>query len=156
MKSRLISFTFSLIAIGYSVSAQDAAAVTDDELKKYAVAMDSVSELQVALNGEIKEMVTSNASMPVQRYNELFKVINDEAKLIEASATSEEIRFVKDVIAKKEEGMAKIKQTYQSLAKEYVGASAFNKVKNALSADPALKSKYQTMLEELSKDNGVN
>jgi hypothetical protein len=86
----------------------------------------------------------------------LFKVINDEAKLMEANATLDEIRFVKDVIAKREEGTAKIKETYQALAKEYVGATAFNKVKKALASDADLKTKYQSIMDELAKDNVVN
>jgi hypothetical protein len=100
--------------------------------------------------------VTTNETVPAARYNELYKIINDEGKLMEANATSEEIRFVKDVIAKRDEGTAKIKETYQLLAKEYVGASSFNKVKKALATDESLKSKYQSMMDELGKDNAVN
>lgn len=155
MKFKVLSVVF-MIAMAASAYAQDAAAVTDEELKKYAVAMDSINELQAELNGTIKVMVTSNATVPAARYNELFKIINDEGKLLEANATSDEVNFVKQVIAKKEEGTAKIKQTYQSLAKDYVGATAFNKVKKALAADEALKTKYQGLMDELAKDNVVN
>jgi hypothetical protein len=101
-------------------------------------------------------MVTTNTGVSAARYNELFKIINDEGKLLDANATADEINFVKQVIAKREEGTAKIKQTYQSLAKDYVGASAFNKVKKALSSDEALKTKYQGLMDELAKDNVVN
>lgn len=155
MKFKALSVVF-MIAMAASAYAQDAAAVTDDELKKYAVAMDSINELQAELNGTIKTMVTSNAAVPAARYNELFKIIGDEGKLLDANATTDEINFVKQVIAKKEEGTAKIKQTYQSLAKDYVGATAFNKVKKALAADEALKTKYQGLMDELAKDNVVN
>jgi hypothetical protein len=155
MKFKVLSVVF-MIAMAASAYAQDAAAVTDDELKKYAVAMDSINELQAELNGTIKTMVTSNAAVPAARYNELFKIIGDEGKLLDANATTDEINFVKQVIAKKEEGTAKIKQTYQSLAKDYVGATAFNKVKKALAADEALKTKYQGLMDELAKDNVVN
>jgi uncharacterized protein YukE len=145
-----------MIAMAASAYAQDAAAVTDEELKKYAVAMDSINELQAELNGTIKQMVTTNTGVSAARYNELFKIINDEGKLLDANATADEINFVKQVIAKREEGTAKIKQTYQSLAKDYVGATAFNKVKKALSSDEALKTKYQGLMDELAKDNVVN
>jgi hypothetical protein len=37
------------------------------------------------------------------------------------------------------------------MAKEYVGATSYNKVKKALATDAELKTKYQTMLEELDK-----
>jgi hypothetical protein len=145
-----------MIAMAASAYAQDVAAVTDDELKKYAVAMDSINELQAELNGTIKTMVTSNPAVSATRYNELFKIINDEGKLLDANATTDEINFVKQVIAKREEGTTKIKQTYQSLAKDYVGATAFNKVKKALTTDETLKTKYQGLMDELAKDNVVN
>jgi hypothetical protein len=156
MKFKIFGIFVMLITLSSSLFAQDAAAVTDDELKKYAVAMDSINELQAVLAGKIKEMVTTNQGVTAARYNELYKVISDETKLMEANATADEIRFVKEVIAKREEGTAKIKETYQLLAKEYVGASAFNKVKKALSSDETLKSKYQTLMDELAKDNVVN
>jgi hypothetical protein len=155
MKFKVLSVVF-MIAMAASSYAQDAAAVTDEELKKYAVAMDSINELQAELNGTIKAMVTTNTGVSAARYNELFKIINDEGKLLEANATADEINFVKQVIAKREEGTAKIKQTYQSLAKDYVGATAFNKVKKALTSDEALKTKYQGLMDELAKDNVVN
>src|SRR5688572_23175112 len=101
MKFKALSVVF-MIALAASAYAQDAAAVTDDELKKYAVAMDSISELQAELNGSIKTMVTTNPTVSAARYNELFKIINDEGKLLEANATSDEINFVKEVIAKRE------------------------------------------------------
>ena len=104
MKFKIFGVLVMLITLSSSVFAQDATAVTDEELKKYAVAMDSINELQAVLNGKIKEMVTTNQAVSAARYNELFKIINDETKLMEANATLDEIRFVKEVIAKREEG----------------------------------------------------
>jgi hypothetical protein len=125
-------------------------------LKKYAIAMDSVNEMQAVLSGEIKEMVTTSQTISAQRYNELFKIINDEGKLLEANATPEEISFVKEVLAKRDAGTAKIKETYQLLAKDFVGAAAFNKVRKAISSDEGVKTKYQSLMDELAKDNAVN
>ncbi|SKC82781.1 hypothetical protein [Ohtaekwangia koreensis] len=156
MKLKFFSLVCFMALFSAPLFAQDAAAVTDEELKKYAVAMDSVNEMQAVLTGQIKQMVTTNQTVTAQRYNELFKIIGDEGKLLEANATPDEIRFVKDVIAKKDEGTAKIKETYQLLAKDYVGAAAFNKVKKAISSDESLKSKYQSIMDELAKDNAVN
>jgi hypothetical protein len=112
--------------------------------------------MQAVLSGQIKEMVTTNQTITAQRYNELYKIINDEGKLLEASATPEEISFVKEVIAKRDAGTAKIKETYQLLAKDFVGAAAFNKVRKAISSDEGVKTKYQSLMDELAKDNAVN
>ena len=156
MKLKFFSLVCFMALFSTKLFAQDAATVTDEELKKYAIAMDSVNEMQALLSGEIKTMVTTSQTISAQRYNELFKVINDEGKLLEANATPEEISFVKEVIAKKDAGTAKIKETYQLLAKDFVGAAAFNKVRKAISSDEGLKTKYQSLMDELAKDNAVN
>lgn len=156
MKLKFFSLVCFMALFSAPLFAQDAAAVTDEELKKYAVAMDSVNEMQAVLTGQIKQMVTTNQTVTAQRYNELFKIIGDEGKLLEANATPEEISFVKEVIAKKDAGTAKIKETYQLLAKDFVGAAAFNKVRKAISSDEGLKTKYQSLMDELAKDNAVN
>jgi hypothetical protein len=156
MKLKFFSLVCFMALFSAKLFAQDAATVTDEELKKYAIAMDSVNEMQALLSGEIKTMVTTSQTISAQRYNELFKIINDEGKLLEANATPEEISFVKEVIAKKDAGTAKIKETYQLLAKDFVGAAAFNKVRKAISSDEGLKTKYQSLMDELAKDNAVN
>lgn len=155
MKLKFFSLVCFMALFSAKLFAQDAATVTDEELKKYAIAMDSVNEMQALLSGEIKTMVTTSQTISAQRYNELFKIINDEGKLLEANATPEEISFVKEVIAKKDAGTAKIKETYQLLAKDFVGAAAFNKVRKAISSDEGLKTKYQSLMDELAKDNAA-
>ncbi len=149
MKYLLLLFVAVLVATSQSLFAQEQ--VTDEELKKYAVAMDSINDMKASLLEEISEMVKANESLTNARYNELSKIMDDEAKLAAAKATPEEIAFMKQVADKKNEGTAEITQTFQTLAKEYVGAASYNKVKKALATDTALKSKYQSMLDELEK-----
>ena len=144
---------FSLITIS-SVFAQDAAViVSDEELTKYATAMDSINEMSASLRLFITDKVKNGKVMTAARYNEVSKIINDETKLTEAKATPEEIAFVKEVAAKRDEESSKINQAFQSLAKEYVGVATFNKVKKALTTDAELKGKYDSLLAELAKDN---
>ena len=102
----------------------ESAEITDDELEKYAVTMDSVNDMKTTLLKDIEAMVKDNEKMTNARYNELSKIVDDQAALAKAKATPEEIAFMKEVAAKKEEGTAKIQETFQSMAKEYVGASA--------------------------------
>jgi hypothetical protein len=138
-----------MLALTSTSLAQDAPAVTDEELKKYAVAMDSVNDMTEQLKVTLAEKVKSNDKITGTRYNQLSGIINDEVKLAEAKATPEEIAFVKEVQTLKLEETAKIQQTFQSLAKDYVGATSYNKVKNALKTDAALKAKYDLLLAEL-------
>jgi hypothetical protein len=127
--------------------------ITDDELEKYAVTMDSVNDMKASLLKDIETMVKSNEKMTNARYNELTKIVDDEAALAKAKATPEEIAFMKEVAAKKEEGTMRIQETFQSMAKDYVGASAYNKIKKALASDPELQKRYQSHLDKLGAVN---
>lgn len=152
MKSKLlIAVLFSFIAL--KSQAQDDTVVSDDELKRYAVMMDSIDEMKADLMAEITNMVKNNDSLSVSRYNDLFRIIDDEAKLAEANATPAEINAVKKIQARKESGTQEINDAFQSLAKDYVGASSYNKIKKALTGDAELKAKYETMLDKLKEDN---
>src|SRR5690606_3282186 len=147
MKVRIL-FTFIFFLSITAIQAQDAEPVNDDELKRYAVMMDSIDAMRDNLLEEISEMVKNNEKISVSRYNDLVKIIDDETKLAEASATPEEIAAIKEVQAKKEAGTAQINDAFRSLAKDYVGASSYNKVKKALK-DPEVNSKYKAILAEL-------
>lgn len=149
----LLISVFSLITLS-SVFAQDAAAtISEEELTKYATAMDSINEMSASLKLMITDLVKNGKVMNAARYNEVSKIINDETKLNEAKATPEEIAFVKEVAAKRDEESSKINQAFQSLAKDYVGAATFNKVKKALATDVELKGRYDSLMSELAKDN---
>ena len=136
--------------IGPVAYAQDDA-ITDDDLNRYAVAMDSIENMKTTLIATITEMVKGNEEVSAARYNDLSKIIDDEVKLTEAEATPVEIEFVKSVAAKKEEETAKINTAFQSLAIDYIGAKTYNAVKKALAEDAAMKAKYEALLAGLAK-----
>lgn len=148
---------FALFFVVQTIQAQDSptaqTAISDEELEKYAVTMDSVEDMKTSLLEDIAEMVKANEKMTNARYNDLSKIIDDEAALKEAKATPEEVAFIKEVATKKEEGTKKIQETFQSMAKEYVGASSYNKIKDALKTNPELKKRYETQLDKLGGDN---
>jgi len=144
---------FSVLSLVLAIQGYAQEAVTTEELTKYATAMDSVNEMQANVKIMMTDMVKANGKISGKRYNELSKIIADEAKLAEAQATPEEIAFVKEVAAKRDEQAAKINQALQTLAKDYVGGATYNKVKKALSTDTELKTKYDSLMAELAKDN---
>jgi len=154
MKIRFIIILLAAISFAQTGFGQEGkTAVTDDELKKYAEVMDSVNEMTAEARIKLTEMVKENDSISATRYNELIKVINDSTQLATVKATPEEIAFVKQIIAKREEETAHINKVYQSLAKDYVTLPVFNKVKKALAQDASLKSRYDAMMAELAKDD---
>lgn len=141
----------ALVLMSTAVFAQVTEKVTDEELKKYAITMDSIDDMSTRLMEEITEMVKNNDQISASRYNDLYKIIDNESKLKEAEATPEEIAAVKAVLKKKDDGTAKIQETFQSLAKDYVGAATYNKVKKALAVDPELKTKYEALLASINQ-----
>lgn len=145
---------FMAITISRAQTATAPVAFTDEDLKKYAVTMDSVKGMQQTLLDIITEKVQKNTVMSVARYNELFKIANDQAKLTEAKATPEEIAFLKEVADKRTEENARINATYQALVKEYVGLKTFNAIKKSLTTDQALKTKYETISKEIESKGG--
>jgi len=140
-------FLLAIATAGYAQTAKPA--FTDEDLKKYAITMDSIKDMQESLNENITAMVQKNTIMPVTRYNELFKIINDSTKLVGANAKVEEVSFVKEVAKKRADESARITATFQSMAKEYVGLKAFNAIKKSLATDTALKEKYDALTKEL-------
>ncbi len=155
MKVMKTFFVMMALVLGAGWAYAQEVTVTDEELSKYATAMDSVNEMSASVLVTISDMVKNSTVMDAARYNDLAKIAKDEAKLAEAKATPEEIAFLNEVATKKEEETARINATFQSLAKEYVGVSVFNKVKKALAADAELKTKYDSLMDELKKDNPV-
>ncbi|HEX5169317.1 MAG TPA: hypothetical protein VFW11_09085 [Cyclobacteriaceae bacterium] len=154
MKKTFFLTALCLVLVSLA-NAQDAAApVSDDELQRYAVMMDSIDEMRIDLLAEISEMVKGTDKITVARYNDLSKISNDAAKLEEAKATPDEISFLKEIQTLKESGTAEINTTFRTMAKDYVGASTYNKVKKAITEDGEVKSKYETLLNKLKEDNG--
>ncbi|MDZ7650649.1 MAG: hypothetical protein U5K54_27860 [Cytophagales bacterium] len=134
-----LSTVLCLITI---LSFSQEATVSEEELTKYATVMDSINEMTIVVQATLSDMVKDSEVMNGTRYNEISQIIDDKAKLDEAEATPEEIAFVNEVAKKKKEETLKINQAFQSLAKDYLGAATYNKVKKALSTDLELKKQY--------------
>lgn len=143
-----------LFAVTVSYAQTDSPAFTDEDLKRYAITMDSVDAMKANLSAVVTEMVQTNTVMSVPRYNELFKIADDSAKLVAAKATPEEIDFVKKVEARRQEEIDKINANYQSLAKDFVGVKEFNAIRKSIKENEEVKAKYETISKELDSKKG--
>lgn len=152
MKLTVVVIIFTTFTITTTAFSQKLA-VTDDDLVKYATAMDSVSQMQSTARHQLGDMIKSKGIMDLARYNALNKIINDPQLLEEAKATPEEIAFVKEVNAKQAEEVDRIKTTYQALATEYVTPQVFNKVKKAIDNDPKVKQRYDSIMMRVQQDH---
>lgn len=152
---RLIKMIMAVVFTSISLlsTAQTAKpAVTDEDLRKYAVTQDSVKGMQQTLTQIISENVQTNTVMTVARYNELFKLGDDQAKLTAVKATPEEIAFIKEIADLRQYNIERINTAYQALAKDYVGLKAFNTIRKSLDSDPNLKSRYEAIAQELASE----
>ena len=145
----LIPCLFLLVAVGSKAQTNE---ITDEDLKKYAVTMDSVKDMQTSLQELVAETVRANTVMPIARYNDLFKFTNDEAKLKENNATPEEIAFLKQIDDLRKVNIDRINQTYQALAKDYVGLKTFNAIRKSLQSDQDLKARYDNVAKDVDSD----
>ena len=144
-----------LLFMALGSKAQTNSEITDEDLKKYAVTMDSVEGMQNTLREIVAETVRANTVMPVTRYNELFKIAEDQAKLKEANATPEEIAFLKQIDDLRKVNIERINATYQALAKDYVGLKTFNAIRKSLQSDQSLKARYDNISQAPeSKEKG--
>lgn len=140
---KLLLIVLLLIILGPCTYAQK---VTDDELKRYVVALDSIETLKDELTVTMNKISKGNDKISAQRYTALIQITNDEAKLAEVKATSDEIAYIKQATLIQKEETLKFQKAYQSLISDYVGDSVFGKVRNALKADTVLKKKYDSLM----------
>ncbi len=143
-----------LLAVGF-VNAQETAEISDEELTRYAEAMDSLDRLQGIVSQTIKDMVSTTEDIAPSRYNNLYKISKDSVKLAEAEATEIEVMFLQKVDAYKDSMTASIKSTFSSLAKDYVGdgGRVYNKIRKALKSDAEVKARYEAILEQLKNSS---
>ena len=130
--------------------------ITDEDLRKYAVVMDSVESMKQTLLSSISSKIKSNGKMKIARYNQLSKAVDDEAKLKELKATPEEIAFVKEVGTMKQEGAAKISETVESLANDFVGTAKYNKIKGSLEVDTPMRTRYDKIVGEINTEDSAS
>ena len=122
------------------------AQITNEELKKYIITMDSIETLKNQLTVSMNNLSKGNSKISSERFTTLMPIITNEAKLTEAKATPEEIAYVKKAVAIRDEETRKFQNAYQSLISNYMGSETFTKVRNGLKSDATLKRKYDSLM----------
>jgi hypothetical protein len=143
--NKFIASVFVFMTLGASAQAQ----ITDDQLKKYAIAMDSIETLKSQLTSTLTKVAKGNSKISAERYTTLVPIANDAAKLAEAKATPEEIAYMKQAVITRNEETIKFQKAFQSLVSEYVGDTAFGKIRSALKTDTVLQKKYTALTKKL-------
>lgn len=156
MNSIIKSFTFLLVfilAANVSYAQGEEVEITDEELLRYAITMDSVERMKGNIVAVMTTMVEENEEITGARYNKLNKIIDDSVKLIEAGATEDEIAFVRSVVLKKNKMTQEINATFKTLAIDYIGQGGrtYKKIKSALGNDEEVKKRYDEIMQELQE-----
>lgn len=138
-----------MLFMAVETRAQSSTEISDEDLKKYAVTMDSVAAMQQSLRDIVAETVRANTVMEISRYNELFKIADDSAKMKAANATAEEIAFLKQIDDLRKVNIERINASYQALAKDYVGLKTFNAIRKSLQSDQTLKARYDKLSSDI-------
>lgn len=127
--------------------------ITDEELMRYAVTMDSVERMKQNIIAMMTLEVEGNENISGARFNELSSIIDDSVKLVAANATEDEINFILMVKDKKDKMTEEINTTFKSLAIDYIGEGGrvYKKVKTAIQKDPEVKARYEVIVQSIKE-----
>ncbi|SEF65010.1 hypothetical protein SAMN03080598_00885 [Algoriphagus boritolerans DSM 17298 = JCM 18970] len=143
---------------GFAQEATEAAAVTDEDLKKFATVEVMTSEFVEKKTEELKNMILNNEVIDGgARYNEIKAAWGDAAKEAEINLTDEE-RAAYAAIKEFQDSLQQSVVDYKTeLIKDdtVLGVSIYNKVNGAIKEDPAMKEKLDQLVAEMKvKDDG--
>ncbi|MGB3182325.1 MAG: hypothetical protein WBB45_13115 [Cyclobacteriaceae bacterium] len=122
---------------------------TDEELKTYIVAMDSVEVLKASIGEKVNTMIQKSELMNGgRRYVELDGAKGDTVKLAEINATDEEIAEYDAIIIFTDSLKSSFKEDYTAIIKNDVSIATYNKVRKAQN-NPEVKERMQAIRQEI-------
>ena len=148
MKKTWLICLMSLVVWSLQAQEEDKTEFTDDELISYATVMVWVEgekiKMQDAYNGWIQE----NDSIEASKFSEMLKA-SRSGNLEEVEATEDELAAFNNIQAKNEQQQADFKEVFVGKIKEEITVSLYNDLSKALKKDEELKTRYQTIFDEL-------
>lgn len=138
---------FAALFVGFfsftNVFAQE---VTNSELYRYAIVMETVSLFQDELSTQITEYVEQQDPAIKNRYNELAGG--------EAPANDAEKKFIDQVNSMKNDRSSEFNDAFKTLVKRVLGAKTYSEVKKAIASDSGVKERYTAMVQEIRSAKG--
>ncbi|MDQ3393573.1 MAG: hypothetical protein M3512_05605 [Bacteroidota bacterium] len=137
----------------FATSSTFAQSVSDDELNKYAVVMDSIDAMKRNIQDDYNAMIQEEELMQGgRRFVEIQQVGDDSVRLTELNVTEMELEAFNKIQEKYTEMTTDFKESYTNLIKEDLGAALYNKVTKALKDDSEVKNRYDSILEEVKAE----
>lgn len=130
--------------------------VTEEEMVKYAAMEAKVQAYIQDKQTTMEEMIKNNEVLGGgARYNEIKGAWGNDEKLAEIEASDEEKAAFEEIQNYIDSIGDEVKEYMTGLImdKEVLGAATYNKVRKAMSADPAVKEKINSLITEM-KENG--
>ena len=120
--------------------------VTDADLYKYAIVMETLDLFQSELSAQITEYVEQQDAAIKNRYNELAGG--------EAPANDVEKQFIDNVNKMKDERTEEFKGALNTLIKRVLGAQTYAAVKKGIASDSGIKSRYAAIVQTIKSAKG--
>lgn len=153
MKKVFVLAFFLLGILSVNTMAQDAAEeVTDEEIQKFAAMEEAVANYLQEKQDQLVDMIKNDETIGgAARYNEIKGAWGKEDKLAEINLTEEEreaYQKIQDFMDSLSEDVKKFKVD-MIMDAETLGAGTYNKIMKAMSADPSVKEKVDSLISEL-------
>lgn len=133
-----------LMGVVVNVSNAQSEEITDENLRRYAIMMESVDAMKAEISAVTNDMIKSQEGMTGKRYLELSKGEGD-------AATEFEQKFMETITAMQDERKEAIGSVVQILATKMLpdGGKAYKAIKAAISSDEAVKARYEAILAKI-------
>ncbi len=154
---KLFLLTFLILGMlsVQSYAQDESEELTEEEMVKYAMMESNVQAFIKEKQTTMEEMIKTNEALGGgARYNEIKGAWGDDDKLAEIEVSEEE----KEAFAEIQEYIDAIGDEVKEymtgliMDAETLGAATYNKVRRAMSADPSVKEKIDSLVAELQKE----
>ncbi len=154
IKRSVLATLFLGLLFANSANAQDE--ITDEQLRKYAVMQEVIDVMKKDISIEINVMIKAQEGINGRRYVEISKTKGDEAKLAALNATDLEKKFLKLTNDLKSNRTDAIKTVNSAMATKMLGekGKVYKRIKEALSADDAVKTRYDAIVAVIKMKDG--
>ncbi len=136
-KTIFIAAVLGVFAFGKTM-AQD---ISNDDLYKYAIVMETKNMFQSELSSQITEYVEGQAPEIKNRYNALAGG--------EAPANDSEKQFIDQVNKMKSERSGEFGDAFKTMIKRVLGAETYSAVKKGVANDAAVKERYNMIVQAI-------
>ena len=144
MRKLSMLFVALFTVVSANVMAQDEDYITDENLRRYAIMMESVDAMKSEISVALNDMIKNQEGIDGARYKELSSGAGDPA-------TEFETKFMNNLNEMIEERKAAIGDVIKIMATKMLpdGGKAYNAIKTAVSADTEVKARYEAILVQV-------